>query len=414
MESEASWWYLNEEGKQSGPVTWESIPGDVLVWSEGLDDWRRVSEIEGRAWMFADEDGGRHGPLLPDAISKRVQAGAIDGLSLFWRSGMDAWKPASEIEELRELLVRADPVDGEEEDKVPGDSADTAGENKPKAEGEVRKSGVELLKDEEEKRQKKKLKREREKLKKMIKNNSSVYFAGIPPDSTEEEVENYFSKCGIVKPDPDTGKAKVKLYRDEKDQLKGDGVVTYLQKPSVDNAVLLLDGAEFKPGWKLEVRKAEFKIKGNSYISRPKRQKGVANAHQALKQKALGWNEGVDDGRGLRIVILKHCFDPNQMTNPTDYEDLREDMEIECSKMGEVEKVTVFNGNSEGVVAVKFKQPASAESCIEVMNERFFDGRKLEAGFFDGKSDFRVKETDEQRKKREESWAKYLENQPED
>jgi len=48
------------------------------------------------------------------------------------------------------------------------------------------------------------------------------------------------------------------------------------------------------------------------------------------------------------------------------------------------------------------------------MNERFFDGRKLEAGFFDGKSDFRVKETDEQRKKREESWAKYLENQPED
>lgn len=46
----------------------------------------------------------------------------------------------------------------------------------------------------------------------------------------------------------------------------------------------------------------------------------MANAQQALKQKALGWNEGVDDGRGLRIVILKHCFDPNQMTNPTDYE----------------------------------------------------------------------------------------------
>jgi len=42
-----------------------------------------------------------------------------------------------------------------------------------------------------------------------------------------------------------------------------------------------------------------------------------------------------------------------------------------------VEKVTVFERNPEGVVAVKFKVPASAEQCIGIMNNRFFGGRQV-------------------------------------
>ena len=40
-------------------------------------------------------------------------------------------------------------------------------------------------------------------------------------------------------------------------------------------------------------------------------------------------------------------------------------------------KVTVFDRNPEGVVAVKFKQSAAAEDCIRVMNNRFFGGTKI-------------------------------------
>ena len=39
-----------------------------------------------------------------------------------------------------------------------------------------------------------------------------------------------FSKCGIIKEDPDTKKPKIKLYADKQTNvLKGDALVTYLK-----------------------------------------------------------------------------------------------------------------------------------------------------------------------------------------
>ena len=39
-----------------------------------------------------------------------------------------------------------------------------------------------------------------------------------------------FSKCGIIKEDPDTKKPKIKLYTDKQTNvLKGDALVTYLK-----------------------------------------------------------------------------------------------------------------------------------------------------------------------------------------
>jgi len=49
-------------------------------------------------------------------------------------------------------------------------------------------------------------------------------------------------------------------------------------------------------------------------------------------------------------------------------------------------------------------------SCIENMNGRFFDGRKLEADFYDGKSDYRVQESEEERQKRLAEWDKWIED----
>jgi len=44
------------------------------------------------------------------------------------------------------------------------------------------------------------------------------------------------------------------------------------------------------------------------------------------------------------------------------------------------------------------------------MNGRFFDGRKLEADFYDGKSDYRVQESEEERQKRLAEWDKWIED----
>lgn len=46
--------------------------------------------------------------------------------------------------------------------------------------------------------------------------------------------------------------------------LKGDGLVTYLKRPSVELATNILDGTPFRPGMpiKMKVQEARFELKG--------------------------------------------------------------------------------------------------------------------------------------------------------
>lgn len=71
--------------------------------------------------------------------------------------------------------------------------------------------------------------------------------------------------------------------------------------------------------------------------------------------------------------------------------------------------VLVSQGNKEGAIALKFKAGVSAEKCIEVMHGRFFGGRKVECAYFDGKTDYRVKESEEDEAKRLKEFGDWLE-----
>eukprot|EP00727_Mastigamoeba_balamuthi_P003695 m51a1_g13322 putative rna-binding region rnp-1 domain-containing protein (116) ;mRNA; f:560-1031 len=94
--------------------------------------------------------------------------------------------------------------------------------------------------------------------------------------------------------------------------------------------------------------------------------------------------------------------DPNFVT------ELRSDIEAEASKCGEVQKVTIFERNPEGVVVVVFKDMQAAESCIRLMDGRFFAGQRVNAFFYDGKTDYQVLESEEEKQKRIANWEKYL------
>lgn len=79
-------------------------------------------------------------------------------------------------------------------------------------------------------RNKKKAKRQAEKKKEKwysAKINTFIYISGLPLDITEEELKEFVNKAGVLRIDLNTGKEKVKIYKDENGFPKGDAAVSY-------------------------------------------------------------------------------------------------------------------------------------------------------------------------------------------
>lgn len=79
----------------------------------------------------------------------------------------------------------------------------------------------------------------------------TVYVSGLPPNTTEREVEEFFGAIGIIKDDKKRrGQKKIWLYRDKATgELKGDGTVSYDDPFSAASAVQWFNGKDWKGGW---------------------------------------------------------------------------------------------------------------------------------------------------------------------
>lgn len=238
--------------------------------------------------------------------------------------------------------------------------------------------------------------------------NASVYVMGLPDDANVTQVAEHFSKCGILLPDPRTGRPRVKLYTDEQGKCKGDALISYAFEASVENALVLLDGAPFRPGITLRVQRASFDHKPSCAtldleLERPAKRPTI-RAHD-LVQDALAWDEEPRRRRGLSpIVALRNVFDIDQSP---DFSVIHDDMVEGCSEFGNVQNVTVFEHNRDGAVVVRFDTMDSCYACIDVMNGRWYDGRQLSAELYDG-TDFRHEETEHERQERDKSWEQWL------
>jgi HIV Tat-specific factor 1 len=118
---------------------------------------------------------------------------------------------------------------------------------------------------------KKKAKRQAEKRKEKWycpKINTFVYISGLPLDITEEELKDFMTKAGILRIDLNTGKEKLKLYRDESGFPKGDAAVSYAKEESVDLAIENLNNNEIRSGFIVRVERAQFNQKQDDYKPR--------------------------------------------------------------------------------------------------------------------------------------------------
>lgn len=473
------WLYADKQKQQQGPVSKKDlkilynefkVSDATLVWRQGLPSWQRLVEVPELSDVvnpsdaaletpdlappvqpplpprtfnaqFNDEEDARDDDEEDDDDEQQQQALSAAAAEEMNLDGPEYQQPAfpymhddddDEDEELYAMragkgkrggMAAGRGGRGRGRGGAPGRAAAAAPAPVKPANPAAADGSTPAAEGEEEKKKEKRKRKAKKPKWKENKEHCNVYVSGLPNNITVDEMYEYFKKCGIIKEDPLSLEKKIKIYKDEQGRPKGDGLVGYLKEESVTLAVDLLDGSEIRPGHKINVSKAEFKMKGEAYIP-AKRQKVDPTAAKlrkklaGLEKTALSWDEESGDvpvvaKKGLRIVILKHMFHPSEAQgDPSFYHDLRDDVSAECSRVaGPVEKVTVFEGNIEGAIAVKFEDALSARKCLEVMNGRFFAQRQIMAEYFDGVTNYKVTDSDEQEEERLKSFGDWLEGQ---
>lgn len=93
-----------------------------------------------------------------------------------------------------------------------------------------------------------------------------MYVTSIPLDADQEEINNVFSRCGVIAEEIDSGKPRIKMYEDDQGQFKGDALVVYFRPESVNLAIQMLDDSDFRlgtegPSGKMRVQAADFSYK---------------------------------------------------------------------------------------------------------------------------------------------------------
>lgn len=246
---------------------------------------------------------------------------------------------------------------------------------------------------------------------------TKVYVSNLPDTITEEEFTEVMSKCGMILRDVKTRKMKIKLYAEPSGQLKGDGLVNYIRVESVQLALDMLDGYEIK-GNKIKVQRAQFQMRGEYNPKlKPKRNKQEKEKMKKMKDKLLAWHPDKmrgERGKHERVVIIKNLFEPSIFDNQVDLIiDYQNNVRDECVKCGTVKKVVVYSCEPDGICEVRMSDPEEADLVVQMMDRRYFGKRMLSAAIWDGKTKYKLKETEDEAKERLSKWDEFLEQDDE-
>ncbi|KAJ6143812.1 Nuclear mRNA splicing factor-associated protein [Penicillium samsonianum] len=238
--------------------------------------------------------------------------------------------------------------------------------------------------------------------------NTAVWVTKIPGDADLSEIHELFSKYGILAEELDTGKPRIKMYTDENGNFNGEALVVYFRPESVNLAIQLLDETDFRlgrpnPSGPMRVQAADFSYKREKDVQPKvtmtmKEKKKLKERAERLNKKLSDWGDdeaeqtleamkAAEEAR--RHVILKHMFTLKELEeDPLASIEIQDDIKKECSSIGDVTKVVVWDGEADGVVTVRFVASADARRCVQKMSGRFFAGNTVLAYIWDGEEKF--------------------------
>ncbi|KND89552.1 Splicing factor U2AF-associated protein 2 [Tolypocladium ophioglossoides CBS 100239] len=258
------------------------------------------------------------------------------------------------------------------------------------------------------------------------KQNTAVYVTGLPSDATVADIHELFSrKGGLIAEEIDSGAPRIKLYKDESGNFKGDALIVFFKPQSVRMAIMLLDDTFFRytangqGEGRMRVEEADSSYKkvqydqeggapasegGGQVESRRSknerdRQK-VIKRTQKLDARLADWSDDEDDRfKALTVannpkrskkVVLRQMFRIFELEeDPASILEIKEDIREECSKVGTVTSVVLYDQEPEGIVTVKSQDADAAVACVNAMSGRPFDCRVVHAELATGKEKFR-------------------------
>jgi len=98
--------------------------------------------------------------------------------------------------------------------------------------------------------------------------NTAVYVTNLPLDATVDEINDVFSRCGVIAEEIDSSSPRIKIYTDDQGNPKGDAFIMFFRPESVQLAISLLDDTDFRmgernPAGTMRVKEADFSYKKN-------------------------------------------------------------------------------------------------------------------------------------------------------
>jgi RNA-binding protein 39 len=222
-------------------------------------------------------------------------------------------------------------------------------------------------------------------------------------DIEEKDLRDLFAPFGEVE--------RVEMHRDDvTGKSKGYAFVVFRNSGDAKRAIIEMDGFTLN-GKKIKVQpiqagmanmlqdNSNFDLddeSGANYLQTSQSRAILMQKLQREGQEGLGV-PGVDLGAPVQAqeqpqpvkaqtsllptncILLSNMFDVEEVDlakEPTYFVDLKEEIEEECNKYGEVGQVFI-EANKEGNIWVKFKDGRGASIGYQTLNNKFFSGRKI-------------------------------------